>query len=86
MWEEFALSETVDVSRVSIVAVEGPEGADADYPTLRASDCKAVGYLNTSRSTWVRTCRRRCCCFVAFDFCCCCCCCYCCYSDMNSSP
>lgn len=54
MWENFALSETADVSRISIVAVKGPDGADADYPTLRASDCKAVGVLNTSRSNWVR--------------------------------
>eukprot|EP00904_Undaria_pinnatifida_P008909 jgi/Undpi1/5148/HiC_scaffold_19.g08499.m1 len=53
MWENFALSETADVSRISIVAVKGPDGADADYPTLRASDCKAVGVLNTSRSNWV---------------------------------
>lgn len=43
-WEEFVLPETVTLTSLMVVAVEGPD-QEEDYPALRVSDCQVLGEL-----------------------------------------
>ena len=52
-WQQFVLPERVVLSRLEIVAGEGPKRED--YPALRVRDCRVLGMPYTPGAAWVST-------------------------------